>query len=217
MRRRLREGRSPSRKMRFRIFMIVGLFTIRRRGGRWVDGSTGLDMQPQHILLLVDNSPHCKYIVNAPRSKDGHSSMKTKLVAHPALLLADDNPALLTTLVEMLQTEYRVIAALPNGSSVLDQIVVLGPDVVILDISLGDLTGFEVARRLKDSGCPAKIIFLTVHEDIDFVTAAFDIGACGYVFKSRVTEDLTRAIDAVCNGRQFISINPPEISQINLR
>jgi DNA-binding NarL/FixJ family response regulator len=141
--------------------------------------------------------------------------MKTKLIAPPALLLADDNPALLTTLVEMLQTEYRVIAALPNGISVLDQISVLGPDVVILDISLGDLTGFEVARRLKDSGCPAKIIFLTVHEDIDFVTAAFDIGVSGYVFKSRVTEDLTRAIDAVSNGGQFVSINPPEISQIN--
>src|ERR1700692_3070802 len=120
-----------------------------------------------------------------PASKDGHSSMKTKLVAPPALLLADDNPALLTTLVEMLHTEYRVIAALPSGNSVLDQIVVLGPDVVILDISLGDLTGFEVARRLKVSGCPAKIIFLTVHEDIDFVTAAFDIGVRGYVFKSR--------------------------------
>jgi DNA-binding NarL/FixJ family response regulator len=141
--------------------------------------------------------------------------MKTKLVAPPALLLADDNPALLRTLVEMLRTEYRVIAALPSGSSVLDQIAVLGPDLVILDISLGDLTGFEVAKRLKDSGCPAKIIFLTVHEDIDFVTAAFDIGVRGYVFKSRVTEDLTRAIDAVSNGGQFISSHTTEISQIN--
>jgi len=139
--------------------------------------------------------------------------MKTKLVTHPALLLADDNPILLTTLVDMLRREYPVIAALPNGSSVLDKVAVLGPDVVILDISLGDLTGFEVARRMKDSGCPAKIIFLTVHEDIDFVTAAFDIGVRGYVFKSRVTEDLTRAIDAVFDGGQFISTHTPAVPQ----
>jgi DNA-binding NarL/FixJ family response regulator len=141
--------------------------------------------------------------------------MMTETMASPALLLADDNPALLTTLVEMLQTEYKVVAALPNGISVLDQIALLGPDLVILDVSLGDLTGFEVARRLKDSGCSVKIIFLTVHEDVDFVSAAFDLGASGYVFKSRVTEDLTRAIDIVFSGGRFASNVPPTISQSN--
>jgi DNA-binding NarL/FixJ family response regulator len=141
--------------------------------------------------------------------------MMTEIVASPALMLADDNPGLLTTLVDMLQTEYKVVAALPNGTSVLDQVAFLSPDVVILDVSLGDLTGFEVARRLKDSGCPAKIIFLTVHEDVDFVNAAFDLGAFGYVFKSRVTEDLTRAIDIVFSGGRFASNGPPAISQTN--
>jgi DNA-binding NarL/FixJ family response regulator len=135
--------------------------------------------------------------------------MDTRIVAAPALLLADDNPALLTTLVEMLQTGYRVLAALPNGTSVLDDIATLGPDIVILDISLGDMTGFEVARRLKDRGCSAKIIFLTVHEDVDFVSAAFDIGASGYVFKSRVTEDLAKAINVVFNGGRFASVALP--------
>jgi DNA-binding NarL/FixJ family response regulator len=132
--------------------------------------------------------------------------MNTKILTVPALLLADDNPALLATLVEMLQTRYRVVAALPSGNSVLGDIGMLRPDLLILDISLGDLTGFEVARRLKESGCPAKIIFLTVHEDADFVSAAFDIGASGYVFKSRVTEDLTKAIDIVFNGGRFASV-----------
>jgi DNA-binding NarL/FixJ family response regulator len=137
--------------------------------------------------------------------------MDTRIVAAPALLLADDNPALLTTLVEMLQTGYRVLAALPNGTSVLDDIATLGPDIVILDISLGDMTGFEVARRLKDRGCSAKIIFLTVHEDVDFVSAAFDIGASGYVFKSRVTEDLAKAINVVFNGGRFASVALPSV------
>jgi DNA-binding NarL/FixJ family response regulator len=136
-------------------------------------------------------------------------------IAAPAIVLADDNPAMLMTLVEMLQARYIVAAALPNGTSVLDQIAIICPDLVILDISLGDLTGFEVAKRLKNSGCTAKIIFLTVHEDIDFVSAAFDIGASGYVFKSRVTEDLTKAIDTVFNGGRFVSNSPPTASHAN--
>ena len=132
--------------------------------------------------------------------------MERDIVALPSLLLADDNRALLETLIEMLEPAYRVAAALCNGASVLEKVAALGPDLVILDISLGDLTGFEVAKRLKDTGCPAKIIFLSVHEDIDFVNAAFELGACGYVFKSRITTDLTKAIDTVLNGGQFASI-----------
>jgi len=130
-------------------------------------------------------------------------------------LLADDNPELLATLVEMLQTKYKIAAALPNGKSVLDQIGTLVPDIVILDVSLGDLTGFEVARKLKESDLKVKIIFLTVHEDIDFVSAAFDVGVSGYVFKSRVSQDLTRAIDIVLNGGRFSFLYPQETSRTN--
>jgi DNA-binding NarL/FixJ family response regulator len=132
--------------------------------------------------------------------------MESGIVPHPSLLLADDNPALLETLIEMLQPSYRVAAALGSGASVLEEVSEFCPDLVILDISLGDLTGFEVARRLRDMACPAKIIFLSVHEDIDFVNAAFDLGACGYVFKSRITTDLTKAIDIVSSGGRFASI-----------
>jgi DNA-binding NarL/FixJ family response regulator len=132
--------------------------------------------------------------------------MERDIVAHPSLLLADDNPAVLETLIEMLEPAYRVAAALRTGASVLEEVAALRPDLVILDISLGDLTGFEVAKRLKDTGCPAKIIFLSVHEDIDFVNAAFELGASGYVFKSRITADLTKAIDTVLNGGQFASV-----------
>jgi DNA-binding NarL/FixJ family response regulator len=74
-----------------------------------------------------------------------------------------------------------------------------------LDISLGDLSGFDVARRLRDRPSRAKIIFLSIHEDVEFVTASLDIGACGYVFKSRVVEDLRKAIEIVYAGGRFVS------------
>jgi DNA-binding NarL/FixJ family response regulator len=131
--------------------------------------------------------------------------MKTHTTGCPALLLADDNPAVLATLVEMLKLEYRIVASLFNGASVLDQIDLLCPDILMLDLCLGDLSGFDVARRLRDRHSPAKIIFLSMYEDIEFVTAGFDTGAFGYVFKSRVAEDLRKAIDMVWAGGRFVS------------
>jgi DNA-binding NarL/FixJ family response regulator len=130
--------------------------------------------------------------------------MKTDIAVRPALLLADDNPALLATVVEILDSGYRVVASLTNGASVLDQIDLLNPDILLLDISLGDC-GFDVARRLRDRTSRAKIIFLSIHEDVEFVTAGFDIGACGYIFKSRLVEDLGKAIEIVYAGGRFVS------------
>lgn len=121
------------------------------------------------------------------------------------LLLADDNLEVLETLVDMLQPTYAVAAALSDGASVLEQAPTLNPDLIILDISLGDMTGFEVARRLRKAGVAAKVIFLTVHENVDFVRAAFDLGAAGYVYKSRIGSDLVEAIDTICAGGRFSS------------
>ena len=131
--------------------------------------------------------------------------MGNATMALPTILLADDNPSMLEIVAELLGNKYTVVAALSNGACVLDQIDALRPDLTILDVSLGDMSGFEVARRLRDRGSNAKIIFLTVHDAIDFVSEAFNIGASGYVFKSRVAEDLTKAIDVVINGGRFTS------------
>ena len=106
----------------------------------------------------------------------------------------------------MLGPTYKIAAALCNGTVVVDKAAALLPDLIILDISLGDISGFEVAKRLKRAGSPAKIIFLSLHEDMDFVGAAFGLGASGFVFKSRLTIDLENAIAAVLNGGQFSSI-----------
>jgi DNA-binding NarL/FixJ family response regulator len=138
------------------------------------------------------------------------------ILAYPVLLLADDNPALLTALAETLRTRFIVAGVLSNGTSVLNEIAALAPDIAILDISLGDMTGFEVAARLRDRCYPAKIIFLTFHEDADFVSAAFDLGVAGYVFKSRLTEDLIRAIDVVSSGGRFVPIPPDSANRPQL-
>jgi DNA-binding NarL/FixJ family response regulator len=120
------------------------------------------------------------------------------------VLIADDSPAVLENVVEMLQEEFVVAAAVPNGDSVVHQVAELNPDVVVLDISLGDMTGFDVARRLREMKCPARIVFLTVHESPDFVRAALELGVSGYVFKSRASSDLVEAIKAASRGEEFL-------------
>ena len=120
------------------------------------------------------------------------------------ILLADDNPAILDVLKRMLQKDFAIAGTASSAMSLLRQAPEIKPDVIILDVSLGDLNGFDVTRQLRAGNCTAKIIFLTVHEDFEFVRAAFDAGASGYVFKSRMNTDLRAALDAVGNGKAFI-------------
>lgn len=145
------------------------------------------------------------------------SSSDPMILAYPVLLLADDNQALLIAVAETLRTRFIVAGVLSNGTSVLNEIAALAPDIAILDISLGDMTGFELATELRVRCYPAKIIFLTFHEDVDFVSAAFDLGASGYVFKSRLTEDLIRAIDVVSRGGRFEPFPPDSANRPQMR
>lgn len=124
------------------------------------------------------------------------------------VLLADDNPAILEVVKQMLQKDYAIVAAFGEGSFVIREVPQLLPDVVILDISMGDMNGFEVTRQLKAKQCTSKVIFLTVHEELEFIRAAFDAGASGYVFKSRMHSDLKTAIAAVQAGKVFIPQAP---------
>src|SRR5215831_10025498 len=124
------------------------------------------------------------------------------------VLLADDNPAILDVVKQMLQKDFHVVGAIDQGSAVIREAPALNPDVLVLDISMGELNGFEITRQLKLDQCPTKIIFLTVHEELEFIRAAFDAGASGYVFKSRMNTDLHTAISTVHSGKVFIPEAP---------
>ena len=126
-------------------------------------------------------------------------------MARARVLLADDNPAILEHAAAMLAHDFEIVASLPDGESVLREYDKLHPDVIILDISMGLLSGIEVARRLRDTGRLAKIVFLTVHEDQEFVSASLGAGGSAYVVKSRMAADLMNAIHDVLWGKVFVS------------
>jgi DNA-binding NarL/FixJ family response regulator len=124
------------------------------------------------------------------------------------VVICDDNREMLEAVKRMLENDFQVIAALEQARAVVAQVPELKPDVVVLDISMGEMNGFEITRQLRADHCRSKIIFLTVHEELEFIRAAFDAGASGYVFKSRMHTDLRAAIYTVQNEKVFIPEAP---------
>lgn len=124
------------------------------------------------------------------------------------ILVADDNPEVRGRIAELLRSDFNVLGSVENGQQAIESAVSLSPDVLVLDISMPVLDGLQAASRLRDLGCRARVIFLTVHADNDYVEAAFSTGALGYVLKSRLTTDLIPAIKQALQGHKFISPFP---------
>lgn len=123
---------------------------------------------------------------------------------HPKLLLADDNPAVLSHVCAMLGKNFDTVAV-SDGESVLRKFPEFHPDVIVLDISMGRMSGLETARLLRQKGCATPIVFLTVHQGADFVSAALASGGSGYVLKAHMRSDLLPAINAAMSGELFVS------------
>jgi len=131
------------------------------------------------------------------------------VVNRARILLADDHEEMRDRVKRHLEKEFEVLDAVETGLALLDSVEKLKPDVCLLDISMPVLNGIETADRLKRSGSTARIVFLTIHEDLDFVRAALNTGALGYVIKRRMVSDLRLAIKEALAGRIFISSSIP--------
>jgi DNA-binding NarL/FixJ family response regulator len=121
------------------------------------------------------------------------------------VLVADPHQVILDTETAILAAEFDVVGTARNGLAVIQTAADLDPDVITLDVTMPEMNGLEVARRLRAQGSRARIVFLTVHEDLDLVDEALKSGALGYVVKAAMASELPRAIYAALDGRQFIS------------
>lgn len=121
------------------------------------------------------------------------------------VLVADDNREVRDKVVQLLRPDFEVVGTAEDGKAVFEAVLLLEPDILVLDISMPGMNGIEAAKELRRAGPPVKIVFLTVHDDPDFVRAALGTGASGYVIKSQMATDLTDAMRAAVEGNLFIS------------
>jgi DNA-binding NarL/FixJ family response regulator len=129
----------------------------------------------------------------------------TSSSVRPRVLLADDHPAMLALTAGALAGEYLVVGSVDDGRALLAEADRLHPDVIVLDITMPGLDGIQAAAHLLRLPHPARLVFLTVHEDVDFARAALDAGGLGYVLKARLASDLLLAVRAALVGCRFVS------------
>jgi len=125
------------------------------------------------------------------------------------VLLADDHETVLARVREILGEDFNVVGSVNNGRDAVAEVQRLDPEVLVIDISMPVLNGLQTVSQLRSTDHRSKVVFLTVHEDQDYVDAALSAGASGYVTKARVETDLIPAIREVLEGRTYISQSTP--------
>lgn len=122
----------------------------------------------------------------------------------PRILLADDHKMFAQGLETLLQDEFELLATVENGQDLVEAAIRLSPDVIVVDISMPVLNGFDAVRQLKKKGSSAKVIFLTMHAGTSLVAEAIRCGASGYVLKQSAGEELISAITQVSEGKAYL-------------
>lgn len=121
------------------------------------------------------------------------------------VLLADDHTIVAEGLASLLEPEYELVGRVENGRDLLRAAEELDPDVIVTDISMPLLNGIEALRQLKKTKPDVRVVFLTVHADVTYVTEAFRAGARGYVLKQSAAEELRLAIRTVHEGGTYVT------------
>lgn len=129
-------------------------------------------------------------------------------------LLVDDHKTFLEQTSRLLDKakNIEVVGTAVNGKEAMELAVQLKPDVVVMDISMPEMSGIDVTKAIRKRTPGMRVLCLTVHAERRFVTAMFEAGASGYVLKDCPFEELTRAISEVHAGKEYVC---KEITQHN--
>ena len=131
------------------------------------------------------------------------------------LMIADDHSMIREGLKQLLELggEFEVIAEANDGEECLQITDNLKPDVLLLDINMPKKNGIEVLEEIRKKKIPVKVLILTVHNEIDYLVKAVDIGVDGYLLKNTGSAELKKAIKTVIKGESYIQ--PDLIPSLN--
>jgi len=101
--------------------------------------------------------------------------------------------------------ELEIVCELADGLEAVQKAEELRPDLIVLDIGLPSLNGIDAARRIRKRFPESKILFVSQESSADVVQEALALGALGYVVKAHAGNDFLTAVEAVLQGRRFVS------------
>jgi DNA-binding NarL/FixJ family response regulator len=132
------------------------------------------------------------------------------------IVIADDHPLFRRGLVEAIRQErdFAVAGEAESSAEAWRLIESLRPDVAVLDVEMGGEQSVALARRVRESGLPTRVLFLTMHKEESIFNEAIDAGATGYVLKDAAAREINAAIRAAAAGEPYVS---PAISSFLLR
>lgn len=133
------------------------------------------------------------------------------------IMIADDHSMIREGLKNLLELDgdIQVIAEAVDGEDCLNKLQVVKPDVLLLDINMPKKNGLEVLKSLKSKKSKLKVLVLTVHNEIEYLMKAVDIGVNGYVLKDSESAELEKAIFTVAEGESYIQ--PSLIPALNAK
>jgi len=127
----------------------------------------------------------------------------------PSIVLAEDHILVAEGIRRLLEPDYELISVVHNGKALIEAAREHQPDLVLTDISMPGMDGLEAAEKLREVAPQTRVIILSVHDERDFVHAAFEAGARGYLLKSSAPQELPIALEAVLAGRHYVT---PEVT-----
>lgn len=131
------------------------------------------------------------------------------------IIIADDHSMVREGLKQLLELDgdIEVIAEAKDGMECLDKLKSISPDILLLDINMPNLNGLDVLKKIKEQKMKVKVIILTVHNEVEYLIKAMDIGIDGYMLKDSDSSELRKAIFTVLDGNTFIQ--PSMIPYLN--
>ncbi len=128
----------------------------------------------------------------------------------PRLVLADDHHLVLDSLKPALEPEFEIIGVAATGEAAVEACRQLGPDILLLDLSLPDRSGLEVITDLRQEMPAVRVLVVTMHVERVWADASLQAGAFGFVPKDAHIDELKTAIREVAAGRRYLSPLVPE-------
>ncbi len=122
------------------------------------------------------------------------------------VMITDDHSLIREGLKQLLELEgdFQVIVEACDGIEGMEKLKEQIPDVLLLDINMPRMNGLEVLQKIKDEKIDVKILVLTVHNEVEYLLKAVDIGINGYLLKDSESSELKKAILSVVDGEDYI-------------